>query len=42
LKKRSKKLLLIAPSVRYKLANRVLPAMDKSCLVLFFKKARLQ
>ncbi len=41
LKKRSKKLLLHAASLRSKLAKAVLPARDKSFLVLFFKKELL-
>jgi hypothetical protein len=41
LKKRTKKLLLIAASVRSQLAASVLPAIDKSFLVLFFKKELL-
>jgi hypothetical protein len=41
LKKRSKKLLLIASSRRFKGANWVLPLTDKSFLVLFFKKEQL-
>jgi hypothetical protein len=41
LKKRSKKLLLIAPGGRFKGANQVLPGTDKSFLVLFFKKELL-
>jgi hypothetical protein len=41
LKKRSKKLLLIASSTRSKWANPVLPVTDKSFLVLFFKKELL-
>jgi hypothetical protein len=38
LKKRSKKLLLIAASRPFKWANAVLPLIDKSFLLLFFKK----
>jgi hypothetical protein len=41
LKKRSKKLLLIAAGTRFKLASSVLRATDKSFLVLFFKKELL-
>jgi hypothetical protein len=41
LKKRSKKLLLLAASGRRGLANWVLPARGKSFLVLFFKKELL-
>jgi hypothetical protein len=41
LEKRTKKLLLIAADVRFKSANRVMPASDKSFLVLFFKKELL-
>jgi hypothetical protein len=41
LKKRSKKLLLIAASRRFKWANQALPAIDKSFLVLSFKKELL-
>jgi mono/diheme cytochrome c family protein len=38
LKKINKKLLLIAASIRYKVAKAVAPAIDKSFLVLFFKR----
>jgi hypothetical protein len=38
LKKRNKKLLLFAPSRRFKWANQVLPLIGKSFLVLFSKK----
>jgi hypothetical protein len=41
LKKRTKKLLLFAPSRRFKWANQVLPLIGKSFLVLFFKKELL-
>jgi hypothetical protein len=41
LKKRNKKLLLFAPSRRFKWANQVLPLIGKSFLVLFFKKELL-
>jgi hypothetical protein len=41
LKKRSKKLLLIASCRRCKRANQVPPVTDKSFLVLFFKKELL-
>jgi hypothetical protein len=41
LKKRSKKLLLIAAGFRFKRANSVLHATDKSFLLLFFKKELL-
>jgi hypothetical protein len=41
LKKRSKKLLLIASSGRSKWANQLPPVTDKSFLVLFFKKELL-
>jgi hypothetical protein len=41
LKKRSKKLLSIASSRRFKRANPVVPVMSKSFLVLFFKKELL-
>jgi hypothetical protein len=41
LKKRNKKLLLFAPSRRFKWANPVLPLRGKSFLVLFFKKELL-
>jgi hypothetical protein len=41
LKKRSKKLFLIASGGRFKRANRVLPVTNKSFLVLFFKKELL-
>jgi hypothetical protein len=41
LKKRTKKLLLFAPSRRFKRANQVLPFLGKSFLVLFFKKELL-
>jgi hypothetical protein len=38
LKKRSKKLLTIAAGVRLNQSTRMLPVMDKSFLVHFFKK----
>jgi hypothetical protein len=41
LKKRNKKLLLFAAGRRFKWANRVLPFIGKSFLVLFFKKELL-
>jgi hypothetical protein len=41
LKKRNKKLLLFAASRRFTWANQVLPLIDKSFLVLFFKKELL-
>jgi len=41
LKKRSKKLLLIASHKRFDGANSVLPLIVKSFLVLFFKKELL-
>jgi hypothetical protein len=41
LKKRNKKLLLFAPSRRFKWANQVLPLIAKSFLLLFFKKEEL-
>jgi hypothetical protein len=41
LKKRTKKLLLIASSVQSKRANMLPPAIDKSFLVLSFKKELL-
>jgi hypothetical protein len=41
LKKRSKKLLLIASTRRAKRPNQVLTAIDKSFLLLFFKKEGL-
>jgi hypothetical protein len=41
LKKRIKKLLLMAASSRFKMANSVLRARVKSFLVLFFKKELL-
>jgi hypothetical protein len=41
LKKRTKKLLLMASSGRLKLAKLVPPVTDKSFLVLFFKKELL-
>jgi hypothetical protein len=41
LKKRSKKLLHFASGNEFNQAARMLPATDKSFLVLFFKKERL-
>jgi len=41
LKKRSKKLLLLAARVRFKTVSEVLPLTEKSFLVLFFKKELL-
>jgi len=41
LKKRSKKLLKLASDVPFNLLARMLPLMNKSFLVLFFKKERL-
>jgi hypothetical protein len=41
LKKRSKKLLLMAADDVFNQATRVLPAKDKSFLALFFKKELL-
>jgi hypothetical protein len=41
LKKRSKKLLLMARGIRSVTANTILPITDKSFLVLFFKKELL-
>jgi hypothetical protein len=41
LKKRSKKLLLMAASIVFKVATWVMPAKGKSFLVLFFKKELL-
>jgi hypothetical protein len=41
LKKINKKLLLFAPSRRFKWASQVLPFIGKSFLVLFFKKELL-
>jgi hypothetical protein len=41
LKKRTKKLLLLAVSTSFNRAARMLPGTDKSFLVLFFKKELL-
>jgi hypothetical protein len=41
LKKRNKKLLLIAVGLVFKWANRVMSVMDESFLLLFFKKEGL-
>jgi hypothetical protein len=41
LKKRSKKLLLVAAGILFKAVNKLLPATEKSFLVLFFKKEHL-
>jgi hypothetical protein len=41
LKKRSKKLLLIAANMQVKWAKLMVPLIDKSFLVLFFKKELL-
>jgi hypothetical protein len=41
LKKRTKKLLLIASSIRFAMLNDMLAALSKSFLVLFFKKELL-
>jgi len=41
LKKRSKKLLLLAANILFKVLNKMLPVPVKSFLVLFFKKEHL-